>query len=81
MTAVEIVQEIVNILVAGLTQLGAGIGSGISSFATSLAFTGTGENQELSVFFVLVLVFAGVSLAIALTTRIFMWLESLGARG
>lgn len=78
MTGVNIVTEIVEILVAGLTQLGTGIGSGIANFATALAFSGTGENQTLSVYFVLVIVFAGVALAVGLTTRIFNWLSSLG---
>lgn len=78
MSGTAIVSEIVNILVAGLTQLGTGIGSGIANFAQALAFTGTGEHQTLSVYFVLVIVFAGVALAIGLTTRIFQWLSSLG---
>lgn len=80
MAGTAIVSEIVSILVSGLTQLGTGIGSGIANFATALAFTGTGENQTLSVYFVLVIVFAGVSLAIGLTTLIFNWLSSLGSR-
>lgn len=63
MSGTQIVTEIVNILVAGITQLGTGIGAGISNFAQALAFSGTGENQTLSVYFVLVIVFAGVSLA------------------
>lgn len=78
MTGANIVTEIVNILVSGLTSLGTGIGSGIANFASSLAFQGTGDQQTLSVYFVLVLVFAGVSLAIGLTTKIFNWLSSLG---
>lgn len=78
MTGAEIVGDIVDILVAGLTELGTGIGAGISNFAQALAFTGTGENQTLSVYFVLVLVFGGVALAIGLTTKIFNWLSTLG---
>lgn len=78
MTPVEIVQEICGILVAGISQLAQGIGSGVQAFATALAFTGTGENQTLSIYFILVLVFAGVALAIGLTTRIFTWLSNLG---
>lgn len=84
MTGVDIVQDIVEILSAGITSLGTAIGSGISNFAQALAFqtvgTGADAHQELSVYFVLVIVFAGVSLAIGLTRLIFMWLESLGAR-
>lgn len=78
MTPTDIVQDVVDILVAGITNLGAGIGSGIQSFVTSLAFTGTGSDQTLSVYFVMVLVFAGVALAVSLTTRIFSWLSNLG---
>lgn len=78
MSGAEIVSEIVQILVSGLTSLGTGIGSGIANFATALAFTGSGDNQTLSVYFVLVIVFAGVSLAIGLTTKIFNWLSNLG---
>lgn len=78
MTGTEIVGEVVDILVAGLTDLGAGIGSGISSFVTSLAFTGSDDAQTLSVYFIMVLVFAGVALAVGLTTKIFNWLSNLG---
>lgn len=78
MDGIAIVEDVVDILVAGLTQLGQGIGSGIQAFVTSLAFTGTGENATLSVYFIMVLVFAAVALAVGLTTRIFQWLTSLG---
>lgn len=78
MTGVEIVQEIVEILVSGITQLGQGLGEGISSFVTALAFTGTGENQQLSVYFIMVCVFGGIALAVGLTTKIFNWLSNLG---
>lgn len=78
MTGSQIVTEIVNILVSGLTSLGTGIGSGVANFAKALAFEGTGENQTLSTYFILILVFAGVALAIGLTTKIFNWLQNLG---
>lgn len=78
MTGVDIVQDIVEILVAGITQLGQGIGEGISSFVTALAFTGTGSDQTLSVYFIMVCVFGGIALAVGLTTKIFNWLSNLG---
>lgn len=82
MTGIQIVQDIVEILVAGLTELGSGLGAGISNFVQSLAFTTTGEGSSavtsLSVYFVLVIVFGGVALAIGLTTKIFNWLSNLG---
>lgn len=82
MTGIEIVQEIVSILVAGITQLGAGIGQGVSDFAQALAFTTTGEGSSattsLSIFMILVVVFAGLALATGLTRLIFNWLQNLG---
>lgn len=82
MTGIAIVEQIVGILVAGLTNLGTGLGQGIMNFVNSLAFTTTGEGSsavtQLSVYFVLVVAFAGVALAIGLTTKIFNWLSNLG---
>lgn len=78
MTGSQIVTEIVTILASGITQLGQAIGSGISGVVTSMFFQGTGESQTLSVFAVMVIVFAGVGLAIGLTRLVFTWLQSLG---
>lgn len=78
MAGTAIVDAIVNILVEGLTGLGTGIGAGISNFVSALAFTGTGNDQALSVYFIMVVVFAAIALAVGLTTRIFNWLSSLG---
>lgn len=85
MSGVEIVQEMVEILVAGITQLGAGIGAGVNDFVQALALTTTGEGSSatttMSVFLVFTLVFCAISLAIGLTRHIFGWLSSLSARG
>lgn len=78
MAGTAIVTEIVQILTSGLTQLGTGIGGGISNFVQALAFSGTGSEQTMSVYFVMVIVFAAIALAVGLTTRIFNWLSSLG---
>ena len=78
MQPTAIVEEIVGILVSGITQLGQGLGSGINAFVTSLAFTGTGSDQTLSIYFVMVCVFGGIALAVGLTTKIFNWLSNLG---
>lgn len=79
MSGTAIVTEIVSILVSGIQQLGAGIGTGVSNFVQSLAFTGTGENQTMSVFLIMVCVFAAIALAVGLTRLIFNWLQNLGA--
>lgn len=82
MSGVDIVTDIVEILGAGIVGLGEKIGEGVSKFAQALAFTtvGTGDNAttEMSVFFVLICVFAAIGLAVGLTRLIFGWLQSLG---
>lgn len=78
MTGAEIVQQIVEILVSGLKSLGAGIGGGLKDIVTAMAFTTNGDSQELSIFFIMVLVFSGVALAVGLTRMIYTWLTSLG---
>lgn len=81
MTGVEIVQAVVEILVSGLTEMAQGIGAGVSELAKSLFFTSVeGGTETLSIFGVLIVVFAGISLAIGLSRLIFHWLTSLGAR-
>lgn len=84
MSGVEIVQAVIEILVSGLTKLATGIGQGVSSLAKSLFFetvtSGDGSKEQLSVFGTLIIVFAGISLAIGLSRLIFHWLTSLGAK-
>lgn len=84
MTGVEIVQAVVQILVSGIKEMSVGLGEGISELAKALFFTTTGTGaeatQSLSIFGVLICVFAGISLCIGLSKLIFHWLSSLGAR-
>lgn len=77
---VAIVGEIVDILTAGIVDLGQGIGTGINSAVTSLFITTTEGTQSLSVAGGIIVVFAAISLAVGLTTFITKWLFSLGAR-
>lgn len=82
MSGVDVVTDIIDILIAGITELGTGIAQGVSSFVDSLAFKTVGEGSsattELNTYFVLVIVFAGIALSVALTRRVFGWLSSLG---
>lgn len=80
MTGVEIVSSIVQTMTAGITGIAEGIGSGLSTLATSIFLTGTGESQTISVFGTLIVVFAGISLALGLCRLVYQWLTSLGAR-
>lgn len=80
MTGTAILQAIIEILVGGITQVAQGIGTGLSSLATSVFLTGTGETQTLSTFGILIVVFAGISLAVGLSKFVVGWVASLGAR-
>ena len=84
MTGTQIMQSIIEILVGGITQVAQGIGSGLSTLAQSvfLQTTGTGESATttLSTFGVLIVVFAGISLATGLCRWVVNFVTSLGAR-
>lgn len=80
MTGVEIVQAIVQIIISAIVPIGEGIGSGLSKLATSLFMTTVGETTTLSVFAVLVIVFAAISLGFALTRWVLNFVTSLGNR-
>lgn len=73
-----ILQEIIKILVAGISGIATGVGQGLTTLAQTL-FLGT-EAGTLSVFGGLVVVFAGISLAIGLCRWVVDWITSLGAR-
>lgn len=66
MSGTDLLGDIIELLFGGVTETATALGSGISSFVTALIYTGTGENQTISAFFTIVLVFAGVALALGL---------------
>ncbi len=84
MTGVQIMQGVIEILVGGITQVAHGIGSGLSTLAQSVFLVTTGEGAsaktEISTFGVLIIVFAGISLAIGLSRWVVNFVASLGAR-
>lgn len=72
--------EIISLLTAGITQIATGIGAGLQALVTSIfvevdATTGA---LSLSHYGGIIIVFAGIGLAIGLCTRILRKLESLG---
>ena len=76
-----VLQEIVEILVSGISGLAEGIGSGLNEMVTNL-FLVQGENgvATLSTFGGVVAIFGGIALAVGLTTLVTKWIMSLGAR-
>lgn len=71
-----LITEIVAILTEGITGIAEGVGTGLSTLASSI-FLAEGA---LSVFGTLVVVFAGISLAIGLSRWVLGFVTSLGAR-
>ena len=62
MTGVQIIQAIVEIMISGIEGIASGLGAGFSSLASGIFLSAAGN--ELSFFGSLVIVFAGISLAL-----------------
>ncbi|MBE6554920.1 MAG: hypothetical protein E7663_01615 [Ruminococcaceae bacterium] len=75
----NILQEIIALLTAGITGIASGIGSGLSNLVQQIFIDTTGDSTKLSIFGGVVVVFAGVSLAIGLSRWVVNWVTSLGA--
>ena len=73
-----ILTEIVELLVGGITGIATGIGSGLQSLVESIFVTGTGAEATLTTFGVVIIVFAGVALAVGLSRWVVNWVTSLG---
>lgn len=79
----DILTEFVSILVGGISSLAQGIGSGLNAMAKAAFITGEGTTSDpykLSIFGGVIAIFAGVGLAVSLTTLVTKWVMSLGAR-
>lgn len=75
-----ILTEIIQILTGGITGVASGVGEGLSTLASAIFLSGTGESQTLSVMGTLIVVFAGISLALGLCRWVLNFVTSLGAR-
>ncbi len=75
-----VLNEIITLLVAGISGIATGIGSGLSELVQTIFLEmGTGgEVEGLSVFGGVIIIFAGVSLAIGLSRMVVAWVQSLG---
>lgn len=76
-----VLQEIIQILVGGITQLATGIGSGLKSLVEAIFLTGEGTSASpyaLSAFGGVVVVFAGIALAVGLSRWVMHFVTSLG---
>lgn len=74
-----VLKEFVDILVAGIADLAGGIASGVVDMAKALFLDTTTEGaMKLSVFGGIIAIFAGIALAIGITTKVYLWVTSLG---
>ena len=73
-----ILQEIVSLLVSGITQIASGIGSGLQTLVSSIFLDTTSSTTKLSTFGGIIVVFAGIALAIGLSRWVVNWLTSFG---
>lgn len=74
----NVLKEFVTILVAGIKDLASGIAGGVVDMAKALFLDTTAETMKLSVFGGIIAIFAGIALAIGITTKVYMWVTSLG---
>lgn len=76
-----VLTEFIQLLVGGIVELARGISSGVSQMASALFLKTnetTGAVEGLSIFGGIIGIFAGVALAVGITTRVFLWVTSLG---
>ena len=74
----EIVTQIIQILVSGLTEMATGIGGGLNNLAQSIFLQQSGEKWVLSQFGELIIAFGAVALAVGLSRFVVNWLTSFG---
>lgn len=74
-----VLQEIISLLTGGITGIASGIGSGLTALVKNIFLVqGSGDTMTLSVFGGLIIVFAGVALAVGLCRWVVNWVTSLG---
>ena len=76
-----VLTEIIQLLVGGIQGIATGIGQGLQQLVTAIFLTGEGTSASpyaLSVYGGVIVVFAGISLAIGLCRMIVYWVSSLG---
>lgn len=73
-----ILQEIIDLLIGGVSSMATGIGSGLNALVNSIFIDASNDTKKLTTFGGIVIVFAGVSLAIGLSRWVVNFLTSLG---
>lgn len=76
----EVLKSFITIIISGLTDFAKGIGAAINDTVTSLCLVTSeqGAVTGLSTFGGVLAIFAGISLAVGITTLIFHFVKGLG---
>lgn len=77
----QILTAIIELLIGGITGIASGIGQGLSTLVKEIFVTGAGTTESpyaLTVFGTVIVVFAGIALAIGLCRLVVKWLSTLG---
>ena len=79
----EVVNEIVDFLTVGISGMARGIGIGLRELVEQIFLTvgSDGAVEGLSTFGYVIVIFAGVSLAIGLSKLVVHWVSGLGGGG
>lgn len=73
--------QFIDVMVGGLVSLAEGIAGGVVAMSKALFLdvnSETGAVSGLSIFGGIIGIFAGIGLAVRLTTRVYTWVTSLG---
>ena len=76
-----VLQEFMQILGGGIVSLAQSIATGVVTLAKALFLevdAGTGAVTGLSIFGGIVGIFAGIALAVGITTKVYTWVTTLG---
>ena len=79
----EVLAEIIDLLTGGISGIASGIGDGLGNLVESIFLkVGTdGTVEGLSVFGSVIVIFAGVGLAVGLSKLVVHWISGLGGSG
>lgn len=78
----NVLTEIIGLLTDGITGIAEGIGGGLQNLVTEIFLTtGEGGAQSLSIFGGVIVIFAGIALAVGLSRLVVNWVTSLGGSG
>lgn len=80
MSGTNLVTAIIEILVSGISGIATGVGQGLSTLASGIFFTTTGETTTLSVLGICIISFAAISLGLSLCRWVVNFFTSLGSR-